>query len=171
MDLLPFIRDIPNFPKPGIIFKDVTPLLKDAAAFRAAVDALAAPYRHSAPDLITAVESRGFIFGAPVAERLGCGFVPMRKPGKLPAATARVEYVLEYGTDTIEVHRDAITEGVRVLVLDDVLATGGTAAAAGRLVQQLGGTVVGYAFLIELGFLGGRSRLNGFPVDSVLIYP
>jgi len=168
VDLARYIRDVPDFPKPGIMFKDITPLLRDATAFRVAVEVLAVPYRGQALDAIAAVESRGFIFAAPVAQTLGCGFVPMRKPGKLPAATARAEYALEYGTDAIEVHRDAIGPGARVAIMDDLLATGGTAAAAARLVTELGGTVVGMSFLIELDFLKGRARLGAYPLYSVL---
>ena len=168
VNLEAFIRDVPDFPKPGIVFKDITPLLSDPTALRAAVQALAAPYRQDPPDLIAAVEARGFIFAGALACELNCGFVPLRKPGKLPADTIAEEYELEYGTATIEVHRDAIHAGDRVLVLDDLLAIGGPAAAAIRLVERLGGQVTGAAFLIELDFLKGRERLGEHPVHSVL---
>ena len=168
IDLAAHIRDVPDFPKPGILFKDITTLLKDPVAFAAAVDALAAPYRENPPDLIAAVEARGFIFAGAVAIKLGCGFVPMRKPGKLPAETVKLEYELEYGTDAIEVHRDAIGPGTRVVVMDDLLATGGTAAAAAGLVEQLGGTVAGISFLIELDFLKGRARLGDHPIHTTI---
>jgi adenine phosphoribosyltransferase len=168
IDLAAHIRDVPDFPKPGILFKDIMPLLQDPKAFAAAVEALAAPYRERPPDLIVAVEARGFIFAGAVAVELDCGFVPMRKPGKLPAETVKLEYELEYGTDAIEVHRDAIGPDTRVVVMDDLLATGGTAAAAARLVEQLGGSVEGISFLIELDFLKGRARLGDHPVHTVI---
>ncbi|HEX2701606.1 MAG TPA: adenine phosphoribosyltransferase [Acidimicrobiales bacterium] len=164
------IRDIPDFPQPGVVFKDITPLLADAGAFRATIDALAAPFEDVAVDKVLAVEARGFIVGAPVAYRFGAGFVPCRKAGKLPWDVEKEEYVLEYGTDLLEVHKDAVTPGERVLVVDDVLATGGTAAAAGSLVERLGGEVVGFAFVIELAFLGGRSKLGGRELVSLLTY-
>lgn len=171
MDLAAYIRDVPDFPRPGIVFKDVMPLLADAAAFREAVDRLtryAAPLR---PDLVLGAESRGFILGGALAYQLGCGFAPARKPGKLPWRTVTVDYALEYGMDALQVHEDAISPGARVLVHDDVLATGGTASAKCTLVEQLGGVVVGAAFLIELGFLDGRSRLAGRDVFSVIRTP
>jgi adenine phosphoribosyltransferase len=164
------IRDIPDFPTPGIVFKDVTPLLADADLFRRAADALAGPFLQSNVTHIVAIEARGFIFGAPVAERLGAGFIPVRKAGKLPWRTERVEYALEYGTDVLEIHRDSCGPAMRVLVVDDVLATGGTAAATAALIERLGATVVGFAFLIELGFLHGRAALPGRRVESVLAY-
>ena len=164
------IRDIPDFPKPGVVFKDITPLLADPGAYRATIDALAAPFDPEGVDKVLAMEARGFIVGAPVAYRFGAGFVPCRKAGKLPWHVEKEEYVLEYGTDLLEIHRDAVTAGERVLVVDDVLATGGTASAAGRLVERLGGVVVGFAFVIELGFLGGRSKLQGRELVSLLTY-
>lgn len=164
------VRDIPDFPTPGIVFKDVTPLLADADLFRRAADALAGPFLQSNVTHIVAIEARGFIFGAPVAERLGAGFIPVRKAGKLPWRTERVEYALEYGTGVLEIHRDSCGSAMRVLVVDDVLATGGTAAATAALIERLGATVVGFAFLIELGFLHGRAALPGRRVESVLTY-
>ncbi|MYA60144.1 MAG: adenine phosphoribosyltransferase [Chloroflexi bacterium] len=169
-DLTAFIRDIPDFPKPGILFKDITPLLGDPAALKAAVQALAAPYRDANLASVAAVESRGFIFAAAVALELGCGFVPLRKPNKLPAATTSATYELEYGTDTIEAHLDAIHPGDRVAVIDDVIATGGTAAAAVELVETLGGNLVGISFLIDLAFLGGTAKLGDYPIHSVITY-
>jgi adenine phosphoribosyltransferase len=164
------VRDVPDFPRAGITFKDITPMLGDARAFRACVDLLAAQIAAHAPEAVVGIESRGFIFGAPVAHVLGVGFVPVRKPGKLPHRTRRVEYALEYGTDALEMHHDALVAGVRVIVVDDVLATGGTAAAAGRLVAEAGGLLVGFAFALELGFLGGRARLVGHAVDALITY-
>lgn len=164
------IRHVPDFPKPGILFYDITTLLSDAKGFRDTVDALAAPYMGEDIDQVVGIESRGFIVGAAVANALGCGFVPIRKPGKLPATCLKENYNLEYGTDTLEIHADAMTKDARVLIVDDVLATGGTARAATDLVRRLGGKVVGLAFLIELDFLNGRSRLAGEPVYSVLRY-
>ena len=164
------IRHVPDFPKAGILFYDVTTLLRDGEAFRLAVDALADPAQESAIDLVVGVESRGFIFGAAVADRLGCGFVPVRKVGKLPAATHRATYALEYGTDSLEMHRDAVEPGQRVLIVDDLLATGGTAGATVDLVKQSGGIVIGVSVLIELAFLNGRARLAGETVTSALVY-
>lgn len=164
------IRDVPDFPKPGIVFKDITPLLADAAAFGACLDVLAEKHDEAAFDTIVAIESRGFIFGAALAARLRKGFVPVRKPGKLPWRTHQVEYELEYGTDKVEMHQDGVLPGQRALLVDDVIATGGTAWAACELVRKLGGTVVGAAFLIELGFLPGRKRIEPVPVSSVLVY-
>ena len=169
--LLRAIRDVPDFPKPGIVFKDITPLLLDPAAFRLATGAMARAFRGSHVTKVVAVESRGFLLGAPVALELEAGLVPIRKPGKLPAARGRVEYQLEYGTDALEMHRDAVAPGDVVLVVDDVLATGGTAQAAGRLVREHGATLVGYCFLIELGFLKGRARLTDGRVEALLQYP
>lgn len=168
MDLAPLIRDVPDFPVKGILFKDITTLLKDGRAFAEAVDALARPFEKQKIDLVAAIESRGFILAAPVACRLGAGFVPIRKPGKLPAETISVEYTLEYGTNTLEIHRDAITLGQRVLLVDDLLATGGSAKAAIQLIEQLGGQVVGVAFLINLTFLKGIGNLTGYKVHSVI---
>jgi len=168
-DLRTFVRDVPNFPKPGIVFKDLTPLLADGAAFRDAVDRLAARYTDR-PDIVLGIESRGFIIGAAVAYALGAGLAVVRKPGKLPAETHSVEYALEYGTDMLEIHRDAFDHGRRVLVVDDLLATGGTAAAAVALVHRLGGEVVECAFVIELSFLGGRERIAPVPAFSLIQY-
>ena len=164
------IRNVPDFPKKGILFYDITTLLKDAAALREVLDLLASRYEKQQIDLVLGVESRGFIFAPTLAYRLGAGFVPVRKPGKLPAETLKVTYDLEYGKDTLEVHKDAIQKGQRVLVVDDLLATGGTGAAAIQLIEQLGGKVAGLAFLVELEFLNGRKRLNGYDVYSLLRY-
>jgi adenine phosphoribosyltransferase len=165
-----YIRDIPDFPKAGVVFKDVTPLLGDAAAFRTIVEELVAPFAGVPIDKVLGIEARGFIFAAPVAFLLGAGFVPVRKAGKLPWKLESEEYALEYGTDLLEIHRDAIAPGERALIVDDVLATGGTAAATVHLVEKLGGAVVGLAFVIELGFLGGRGRLEGHDARSLLVY-
>lgn len=169
-DLKNTIRSIPDFPKKGIVFRDITTLLNDGAAFARAIDLLTERYRGSAIDKIVSVESRGFILGAPLAYNLRAGFVPVRKPGKLPGETIRESYALEYGTDTLEIHRDAIAPGERVLVLDDLLATGGTIGATCRLVEKLGGRVVGLAFLIELAFLDGRKNLKGYDIHSLVTY-
>ena len=155
------IRDVPDFPKPGIVFKDITTLLKNPQAFRRAIDLFAVLCGDHLADKVLAIESRGFIVGSALADRLGLGFVPLRKPGKLPGPTIRCTYALEYGEDCLEVHSDALAAGERVLVVDDVIATGGTARAAGELVGKLGATVAAYAFLVELTFLNGRSRLEG----------
>jgi adenine phosphoribosyltransferase len=164
------IRSIPDFPKPGILFYDITTLLKDPCGLKTTLDALATPYRGQGISLVVGIESRGFILGSGVADRLGAGFVPMRKPGKLPAKTIRESFSLEYGADCIEVHEDAIQPGQKVLVVDDVLATGGTARAAARLVKRLGGELCGLAFLIELSGLNGRALLDGEQIFSVLTY-
>lgn len=164
------IRTVPDFPIPGILFRDITTLLQDAQAFRQAVDAMIEPYRNDQIDLIVGVESRGFIFATPAAYALDAGFVPVRKLGRLPAPAIRAEYELEYGTNTLEIHRDAAKPGQRVLMVDDLLATGGTAVAAVDLVQQLGAEVVGLSFLIELADLKGRERLAGHRVHSVISY-
>lgn len=164
------VRDIPDFPKPGIVFKDITPLLGDPGAFRTCIDALADPFAGDGIAKVLGTEARGFILAAPVAYRFGAGFVPVRKAGKLPWEIERQEYALEYGTDLLEIHRDAVAPGERVLIVDDVLATGGTAAATARLVAKLGGVVVGFAFLIELGFLDGRAALGHDRVVSLLTY-
>jgi adenine phosphoribosyltransferase len=169
-DFKQLIRNVPDFPKKGILFYDITTLLKDAAALREVLDLLASRYAKQQIDLVLGVESRGFIFAPTLAYRLGAGFVPVRKPGKLPAETLKVTYDLEYGKDTLEVHKDAIQKGQRVLVVDDLLATGGTGVAAIQLIEQLGGKVVGLAFLVELEFLNGRKRLNGYDVYSLLRY-
>jgi adenine phosphoribosyltransferase len=170
MDLTRLIRDVPDFPVPGILFKDITTLLRDPAAFQEVIKRLGDHYAHEKVDVVAAIESRGFIFGAPLAVRLGAGFVPVRKPGKLPAKSISDSYTLEYGTNTLELHEDAIQPGQRVLVVDDLLATGGSARAAVNLVERLGGQVVGVAFLIELDFLHGRDKLNGYPVTSLIHY-
>jgi len=169
-DLRRLIREIPDFPKPGILFYDITTLLKDAAAYRRAVDLMTEPYRRRPIDKVVGMESRGFIFSAPMAYRLGVGFVPVRKLGKLPAETASVEYALEYGTNTLEIHKDAIAKGERVLIVDDLLATGGTVTGTIELVKRLEGQVVGLAFLVELLFLKGRDRLKDYDVRSVIQY-
>lgn len=164
------IRHVPDFPKPGILFYDITTLLADSAGFRDTIDALAAPYTGQGIDRVVGIESRGFILASAVADRLGAGFVPIRKPGKLPSTTLGESYALEYGTDSLEIHDDALGPGHRVLVVDDVLATGGTARAAVNLVQRLGSTLHAAAFLIELDFLKGRDKLADVPVTSVLRY-
>lgn len=164
------IRHIPDFPKPGILFYDITTLLRDPAGFGSAIEQLAAPFEGAGIDLVVGIESRGFILGAPVATRLGAGFCPIRKPGKLPAKTIRESFSLEYGSDAIEIHQDAITPGQKVLIVDDVLATGGTAKAAASLVKQLGGELTALSFLIELDFLKGRDKLAGERLYSVLHY-
>ena len=170
LDLTTFIRDVPDFPSEGILFKDVMPLLADPAAFRESIDRLAAWAGPRAPDVILGAEARGFIFGGALAYALGCGFVTARKPGKLPWKTVEASYDLEYGTDALQVHTDAIEHGARVIVLDDVLATGGTARAKIDLVNQLGGQVVGALFLIELSFLHGRDRIVGTDVHALIDY-
>jgi adenine phosphoribosyltransferase len=164
------VRDVPDFPKPGILFRDLTPIMGDGVALRMCVDMLAeriAPHR---PEVIVAVESRGFIFGAPAATALGVAFAPVRKPGKLPHRTRRRSYALEYGTDALEMHADAVIAGARVVLVDDLLATGGTAGAAIALVEELGAHVVGAAFVVELGLLNGRERLPNVPVDALIRY-
>jgi adenine phosphoribosyltransferase len=169
-DLKKLIREIPDFPKPGILFYDITTLLKDPAGLRAVIDALAARYRNAGIDTVLGIEARGFIFAPALACALGAGFVPVRKPKKLPAATEGIEYELEYGTDRLEIHRDAIAPGQRVLILDDLLATGGTAAAVAKLVEKLRGQVAGLGFVVELDFLKGREKLAGYDVFSLLHY-
>jgi adenine phosphoribosyltransferase len=169
-DLAALIRDVPDFPKPGIVFKDISPLLADAEGLREAVEQLAAYAEPRRPELVLGAEARGFILGGALAYRLGCGFATARKPGKLPWRTVSVEYALEYGVDSLEVHEDVVRPGMRVLVHDDVLATGGTARAKADLVEQLGGVVVGLAFLLELAFLHGRDRLAGYDVCSLIQY-
>lgn len=165
-----YIRDIPDFPQRGVLFKDITPLLQDAEAFRAAVERLAAHYKGSGIQVVAGVESRGFIFGAALAYLLNCGFVPVRKFGKLPAETESVEYALEYGTNVVEIHKDAIVAGQRVLIVDDLLATGGTVSAAMELVERLGGHIAGIAFLVELTFLKGSERLKDHDVFALIKY-
>jgi adenine phosphoribosyltransferase len=164
------IRNVPDFPRPGIGFKDITPVLGDAALFRRVTDAMALPFAHDAITHVIAIESRGFIFGAPVAQQLGAGLVPVRKPGKLPSACVREDYALEYGTDALEMHADALGATARVLVVDDVLATGGTARATCRLVERVGAVVVGLSFLLVLEFLHGRDALTGRRVETVVTF-
>ncbi len=164
------IREVPDWPKKGILFYDITTLLKKGPEFKAAVEGLIAPYRTRSVDVVVGIEARGFIFAPTVAYALGAGFVPVRKPGKLPAETIRVTYDLEYGSDSLEVHRDAITPGSRVLIVDDLMATGGTAKAVAELVEKTGGTVVGLAFVIELDFLHGREKLQKYEITSLLKY-
>ncbi len=166
------IRDIPDFPKPGIVFKDITPLLADPKALQLSVHAMADAFTHGKdkPDLVVGAEARGFIFGPAIASRLSAGFVPVRKPGKLPHKTRQVRYMLEYGSDTLEIHADAITRGKKCLMVDDLLATGGTMAACCELVEFLGGKIVGCSFLIELAFLAGRQKLSPYPIFSLIKY-
>jgi adenine phosphoribosyltransferase len=164
------IRHVPDFPKAGILFYDVTTLLQDPSGFREAVDAVSAPFALGSVDVVVGIESRGFIFGAAVADKLGAGFAPVRKPGKLPSTTIKASYELEYGTDSLEMHDDAVSSGQRVLIVDDLLATGGTARATMSLVKRLGGRVHAFAFLIELAALNGRQRLEGETIHSVLKY-
>lgn len=170
MDLRSLIRDVPDFPKPGIVFKDITTLAKDPDGFSTVVDEIVERYSDASVDVVVGIEARGFIFGGAVAYQLGVGFVPARKPGKLPAETVREEYDLEYGTDAIEMHRDGIEPGQRVLIVDDLLATGGTAAAAAKIVENLGGEIVAITFLIDLTFLKGRDKLGGYEVTSLVEY-
>lgn len=170
IELSDYIRAIPDYPKEGILFRDITPLLSDAGALSAAIDALAEPYMDSEIRHVAAVEARGFIFGSAVAKALGAGFVPIRKPGKLPAKTDSVSYELEYGTDTLEVHVDAIASGERVLMVDDLLATGGTMSAACKLMENLGAEIAGLTFLIELSALNGRDKLPGYNIHTIISY-
>ena len=170
MDLKQHIRHVPDFPKPGILFYDITTLLRDPEGLKTTIDRLSEPYDGERIDVVVGIESRGFILGAAVAERIGAGFIPIRKPGKLPSKSIKEIYDLEYGKDALEIHADAVEEGQRVLIVDDVLATGGTAAAAAGLVRKLGGQLHGLAFLIELLFLNGKSKLTGEQVYSVLQY-
>jgi adenine phosphoribosyltransferase len=169
-DLKTKIRAVPDFPKAGILFYDITTLLQDPAGFRAAIDSLALPFQDQGIDIVVGIESRGFIFGAAVADRIGAGFSPVRKPGKLPSACVRATYDLEYGTDSLEIHDDAVKKGQKVLIVDDLLATGGTARATTDLVKGLGGEVHALAFLIELVALNGRAKLAGETIHSVLKY-
>lgn len=170
MDFKRTVRDVPDFPQPGVLFKDITPLLNDAQAFSAAIDAMAEPALSLRPTHVLGLESRGFIFGSALAHKLGLGFVPARKPGKLPCAAFRETYASEYGEDSLEVHQDAFKAGDRVLIVDDVLATGGTAAAARRIIERTGAHAVALTLFIELDFLKGREQLKGLPVFSVLTY-
>jgi adenine phosphoribosyltransferase len=169
-DLRAKIREVPDFPKPGILFYDITTLLRDGDAFREVIDRMAEAVEGERIDLVVGMESRGFIFAAPLADRLGAGFVPVRKLGKLPAETIEVEYDLEYGTATLEIHRDAITRGQRVLVVDDLLATGGTVLGTIELVRRLGGEIAGLSFMVELTGLGGRDKLSEFTIHTLLAY-
>lgn len=169
-DLKAFIREIPDFPKPGILFRDITPLLAQPQALAQAIEALAAPFAGKGIDIVAAVEARGFIFGSAVARALQAGFVPIRKKGKLPFHTESVSYGLEYGRDVVEVHTDAIRPGMKVLMVDDLLATGGTMAAACRLIEKLGGTIAGLTFLVELSGLNGREKLKPYPLHAVICY-
>jgi adenine phosphoribosyltransferase len=170
LDLKQFVREVPDFPEPGIGFKDISPLLLDPAALRQAIDSLAAWTAEREPDLVLGAEARGFILGAAIAKKAGCGFVPARRPGKLPPETVTARYLLEYGENALEVNADAIAKGARVVIHDDVLATGGTVEAIGGLVEQLGGRVVGVNFVIELTFLGGRDRLSQYELYSLITY-
>jgi adenine phosphoribosyltransferase len=170
MELEKIIRDVPDFPKQGIIFKDITTLLQDGEAFRQALNLMLKKYLNAKIDKVLGIEARGFIFGGVLAYKLGCGFVPARKPGKLPYRTIREEYTLEYGINALEIHEDSIKPGEKVLIVDDLLATGGTALAAAKLAEKLGGEVVGIEFLIELGFLHGREKLAKYPVSSLITY-
>ncbi len=170
MDLRKRVHDVPDFPKKGIVFKDITPLLADAKAFAEAIDRLAEPFIGKGVQIVAGIESRGFLLATPIAYRLGAGVVPIRKKGKLPRAVKSASYALEYGTDSIEAHADAFASGAKVLLIDDVLATGGTAAAAVELIEAIGGDLLGASFLIELGFLGGRSKLPGRAVHSLIAY-
>lgn len=170
IDLASLVRNIPDFPLPGVQFKDITTLIGNGPAFAEVIRLMADRYAGQGIDAVAGVESRGFIFSAPIALRLGVGLIPIRKPGKLPADTLEVEYELEYGTNRLEIHRDAVAAGARVLVVDDLLATGGTIGAACHLIERLGGSVVELAFVIELGFLGGRERLASYPIYSLITY-
>jgi adenine phosphoribosyltransferase len=170
IQLADYIREVPDFPKPGILFRDITPLLADSEAFAASVKALTGPFVDSGIDFVAAVEARGFIFGSSFAEALNAGFIPIRKPGKLPFKTESVSYDLEYGTDTVEVHADAVKPGCRVLMVDDLLATGGTMAAACELIKKLGAEITAISFLIELTALNGREKLEGYSIHTVISY-
>lgn len=170
MDLKALIRDIPDFPKPGIVFRDITTLLRDPHGLRYSIDAMAEQFQNTPIDYIVGMESRGFLFGTPLAYKLNAGFIPVRKPGKLPAAVHSVEYALEYGTDRLEIHQDAATPPARVLIVDDVIATGGTAAATAQLIQQTGCDLVGFGFIIELRDLNGRTKLPDVPVVTLVDY-
>lgn len=170
MELKECIRDVPDFPKKGIIFKDITTLLKNPAALKKTIDLMAERYSGEHIDQVIGIESRGFIFGTALAYQLGTGFIPVRKPGKLPAQTEKVTYQLEYGTDSLEIHKDAIQPGQKILIVDDLLATGGTASAVAQLVERLHGKVAGLGFIIELTFLNGRDRLKGYDVQTLIQY-
>ncbi|MDJ0841474.1 MAG: adenine phosphoribosyltransferase [Acidobacteriota bacterium] len=170
MDYKEFVRDIHDFPKEGIVFKDISPLLANPGALHGAIEAMAQPFIHDQIDLVVGIESRGFMFGPGVAYHLGCGFAPVRKPGKLPHDTHSISYDLEYGTDTLEIHIDAIHQGSRVLIVDDLLATGGTATATKQLVEKVGGDLVGFSMVIELGFLSGRQKLGDTKFHALISY-
>ena len=170
MDLKRYIRDVPDFPQPGVLFRDITPLLSNAQALKWAVDRLTEEFRTASLDAVVSIESRGFLFGAPLAYNLGLGLVPVRKAGKLPAERMSVEYALEYGNGQLDIHRDALRRGDVVVIVDDLLATGGTALAAADLVERLGARVHSFAFLVELGFLGGRERLGAYDIVSLIQY-
>lgn len=169
-ELTKLIRDIPDFPEPGIVFKDITPVLADVAAFRQLIDALAEPFKDRGVTKVAGIEARGFTLATPVADRLGAGFIPIRKPGKLPYETVREDYELEYGIDALELHTDAVFQGERVLLVDDVIATGGTAKAAVSLLRRLGADVVGFSVFIELAFLGGAAKVDGVPLHALASY-
>jgi len=169
-DLQALIRSVPDFPKPGILFRDITPLLKDARGFASAVDLLADEFIGDDIDYVVAIEARGYVIGAPLAYKLGAGLIPVRKPGKLPSTTLRADYALEYGTNSLEIHSDALSKGHRVIIVDDLLATGGTALATKTLIERLGAEVVGAGFLIELADLAGRAKLGSTPVRTLLTY-
>ncbi|KPL19989.1 MAG: adenine phosphoribosyltransferase [candidate division Zixibacteria bacterium SM23_81] len=169
-DFKKFIRNVPDFPKKGIVFRDITTLLKDKVAYRQVIETLYDHYKNRSVDVVVGIEARGFLLASSLAYKLGVGVVPVRKPGKLPAETLRVEYELEYGTDALEIHRDAIEKGQKVLIVDDLLATGGTVAATCQMVEKVGGEIVGIAFLIELDFLRGRKKLNGYELLSLIHY-
>lgn len=171
LDLRRYIRDIPDFPKPGILFKDITPLLREPAAFRATIQALATEAEKLHAEAVVGIESRGFLFGAPLAEKLGLPFIPVRKPGKLPFDRKSVEYSLEYGSSRLDIHSDALKKGERTLIIDDLLATGGTARAAATLAELTGAQVCGFLFVVELSFLEGRKALPEYPVSSLISYP
>ena len=170
MNLKELIREIPNFPQDGVSYKDITPLLKDSAGLSAAVQTMLAPFADAEVDLVVGIEARGFVFATPIALELGCGFVPVRKPGKLPAATLSRNYALEYGETALEIHTDAIASGQKVLVVDDVLATGGTLAATCQVLEELGAVVAGISVLAELSFLAGRDLLHGYKLESAIVY-
>lgn len=170
IQLADYIRDIPDFPKAGIVFKDITPLVKSPEAFKASLDALAERFKDLEIDYVVGIESRGFIFGAPLADRLGVGFLPVRKPGKLPYQTEKIDYDLEYGSGTLEIHADACGPGHRVLIVDDLLATGGTVYGTRALIERMGGTVVAAGFVVELGFLNGREKLPGLEIQALIQY-
>ena len=170
MNIKELIREVPNFPQDGILYKDITPLLKDPAGLSAAVQIMLKPFADSEVDVVVGIEARGFVFATPMALELGCGFVPVRKPGKLPAATLRRDYALEYGETSLEIHTDAIAPGQKVLVVDDVLATGGTLAATCQVLEELGAVVAGISVLAELSFLSGRNLLHGYKLESAIVY-